>query len=156
MAANRTWLLGNEVSVSAGLTGSQHVSLWPSRSQSAIVLLLLVCSLGISRSASAQVDAGPARAWFDSLDYPDLAKAKLVRVATGQSYRDERGLPALSVQTALLVKSKGDSFTVLTFDLQTESYRKTPAGMPELERVGYVEVDLKKSVEEYLKTPDGP
>src|SRR5258708_790931 len=110
MAANRARLPWSEFTVSARVSGTRHAARWPSPKKSIVALLLLACSIGPIRPASAQVDAKPAQKWFDSLGYPDLAKTKLVRVATGHSYGYGGGPPIKSFVTAFLVKTEGESF----------------------------------------------
>jgi hypothetical protein len=121
------------------------------RSSTTVFLLILASFLGFNCPASAQDDSRAAVAWFHTLGYPDLSKAKLVKVATGGSWTDSAGQHK-SFRTAFLIKTEGDSFTVFNLDLKTESFKKSPKNTPENQRVNFEECDLKKSVDAYLKS----
>jgi hypothetical protein len=91
-----------------------------------------------------------AIAWFDTLGFPDLAKKKCVRVATGMWSQSGNDSPVNRYVLAFLLSEKGDEFTVFTPDLITQDYRRTKPGTPEHERVDYGPVDLKKAAEAQL------
>jgi len=112
---------------------------------------LTVALIATAQPAAAQDDVKAAIAWFDTLGYPDLSKAQLVKVATGQ-FRSGDGLPpAKEFRPAFLITTEGESFKVLTLGLKTEWYTSSDNGS-ELSRVGYEVVDLKKSVGDYLNS----
>ncbi|MGA2068723.1 MAG: hypothetical protein ABSG86_27390 [Thermoguttaceae bacterium] len=85
-----------------------------------------------------------AIAWFDTLDYLNLAGKRCVRVATGASYQSGDDPPANRYLLGFLLTEKGDQFTVFMPDLSTDTYRRTPPGTPEHRHVGYSAVDLKE------------
>jgi len=113
--------------------------------------LFFLRSSHFSRPAIGQDDVKSAIAWFDTLGYPDLSKAQLVKVATGQ-FRSYDGQPAKKeFRPAFLLQTEGDSFKIITLGLNTEWYTSTRFGS-ELSSVGYEAVDLKKSVGDYLNS----
>jgi hypothetical protein len=88
--------------------------------------------------------------WFNTLGFPDAKGRPFVRVATG--YWSQTGSsPENSYVHGLLLEEKGEDFTVLTLDLTTRSFHKTPKNAPEHERVGYEKLDLSKWTADYLK-----
>jgi len=99
-----------------------------------------------------------AIAWFDTLDYPDLAGKRCVRVATGWWSRSGDDPPTNRYQIGFLLSEKGDEFTVFWCDLSTHVFKRSPPGVAEHQRVGYREVDLKEVASAQLaqlrKAPD--
>jgi 3',5'-cyclic AMP phosphodiesterase CpdA len=85
-----------------------------------------------------------AIAWFDTLDYPDLAKKPFVRVATGSCFQSGDDPPRNWYRLGFLLAERGEEFTIFTPDrLVTQTYRRTPPGTPEHERVAYSVQNLK-------------
>ena len=68
--------------------------------------------------------------WFESLGYPDVAKAPFVRIAVGRWDRDDDPAvrPAAHVvpEYGFLLSQQGDRFSVLTTRLQSHEFTKTP------------------------------
>jgi hypothetical protein len=121
-----------------------------------IALSLIVFTASIPQ-ALAQDDVKPAITWFDSVGYPDLSKAELVKVTTAQCKDNEEGEPKTVYEPAFLVKTEGEFFTVMRLGLNTETYMKSAKSIPEISRATYQAVDLKRSVNEYfdsLKKPE--
>ena len=96
--------------------------------------------------------------WFDTLDYPNLAGRRCVRVATGWWSRSSDDSATNRYLFGFLLSEKGDEFTVFWSDLSTHVFRRTPPRTPEHLRVGYNEVDLKVAAAAQLaqlrKPPD--
>lgn len=91
-----------------------------------------------------------AIAWFDSLDFPDLAGKKCVRVATGYSVTYGDNPPTNRYRLAFLLDDRGGNFTVFELNLSTNTYEKTPAATPDSRRVGYEVLDLKEVAAAHL------
>ncbi|MCI0459735.1 MAG: hypothetical protein L0Z62_22520 [Gemmataceae bacterium] len=89
--------------------------------------------------ASTAQERDKAFRWFSTLGFPDLKGRKLVRVATGQWSRVNDAPPRNSCAHGFLLAEKGDTFTVFTLGLASRTFKKTPAGTPEHERVGFDE-----------------
>jgi hypothetical protein len=79
------------------------------RTKWAIVILLAALTGGCRTPPPAE-EGQDLWTWFDTLDFPDLAKSKLVKVSTGP--------------LAFLVREDDHTFTVLTVDLETITFRK--------------------------------
>jgi hypothetical protein len=98
-----------------------------------------------------------AFAWYDSLGFPDFAKCKFVRVATGRVYPyGPNETPKNSYDLAFLVCDDGSRFTVFEVTFDTHIYKKTGLDKPEYKKVGYESWDLKKEMVELLKSLDQP
>lgn len=80
-------------------------------------------------------------AWFDSLGLPDLSQAKFVRVATASWWRIGDAPAQKFYFHGFLLKADDSEFTVFGGDLQTRTFKKSPAGVEEIRRVGYEPVD---------------
>lgn len=80
--------------------------------------------------------------WFDGLSFPPFEDLKLALVATGSWSQSGNDPPKQESILALLLKEHGESFTVLTLDLETLHYSKSPADTPFHERVGFEVMDL--------------
>jgi hypothetical protein len=119
-------------------------------------LILLLAALGEANPPVPDEGIQEAYAWFDTLGFPDLARSKYVKVATGNWWRSGEDPPQNSYQYAFLLKEEGQTFTVFTTALATQTFKKTPPGTPEHERVGFEEADLKKVVDAYLKELQKP
>jgi hypothetical protein len=91
-----------------------------------------------------------AFAWFSTLGFPDVKCRPLVRVATGECHQSGDNPPVNHYVHGFLLREKGDHFEVFTPGLDTWKLRKTPAGTPEHQRVGYEQADLAKLVTDYL------
>jgi len=91
-----------------------------------------------------------AIAWFDSLEFPDLAGKKCVRVATGHSVTYGDDPPTNRYRLAFLLDDRGGNFTVFELNLSTNTYEKTLAATPESRRVGYEVLDLKEVADSHL------
>jgi hypothetical protein len=118
-------------------------------------LILLLNPLGEANPPVPNEAIQEAYAWFDTLGFPDLARSKYVKVATGNWWYGEDP-PQNSYQYAFLLKEEGQTFTVFTTALAAQTFKKTPPGTPEHERVGFEEADLKKVVDAYLKELQKP
>jgi hypothetical protein len=96
---------------------------------------------------------------FGKLGFPDVKGCPLVRVATGGNSESSDGIDKEYVP-GFLVATNGDSFTVLTFDLDVGTYTKTAAGTPDFSRVGYEILNLRDEasarLESLLGTWRGP
>lgn len=96
-----------------------------------------------------------ARAWFESLGYPDVRRLPFVRVWTGSYFsQSDRGgesrrvelLPELGWLTA----EEGATFRVFTTELRVERFlRRDVPDRPE-NRVGYDRIDLAETVRDGL------
>jgi hypothetical protein len=84
--------------------------------------------------------------WFDTLGYPDLTGRDYLRVATGWYSQIDNAAPTNTYLYAFLLQDAGDQFTVLTTDLRTLTFVKTPFGTEEYQRVGYETLDLHSGV----------
>jgi hypothetical protein len=93
-----------------------------------------------------------AFAWFDDLGFPDLAKCKFIRLATGQEYSDEHGTLRNSCQWAFLINDQGKSFKALTLSLAIVTCTKSPPDVPERRRIAYEPWDLQKEAAGFLSS----
>jgi hypothetical protein len=91
-----------------------------------------------------------AIAWLDGLGFPDIACHKLVRVATGQWQQVGNKPRENTFRVGFLLGDDGHGFSVLTLDLFTRSYERTPDGTPEPEQVSYEVLDLAEAAGDYL------
>jgi hypothetical protein len=89
--------------------------------------------------------------WFDALGFPDLTGREYVQVATGHWVQYADSPPENTHMRAFLIEDEGGEFTVLTVDLRTRTFVKTPLGTEEYERVGYQVLDLHNEVSAYLE-----
>ncbi len=80
--------------------------------------------------------------WYDTLGFPDVKGCVYARVATDLRYMtgDE---PRQEFVTGFILKDDGDSFTVLTPDLFTDTFKRNKEVKWELEPTGYTPVDLE-------------
>jgi hypothetical protein len=101
--------------------------------------------------ASTAQERDKAFRWFSTLGFPDLKGRKLVRVATGQWSRVNNAPPRNSYAHGFLLAEKGDTFTVFTLGLATRTLKKTPAGTPEHERIGFEEAALARLAADRLR-----
>jgi hypothetical protein len=88
--------------------------------------------------------------WFDGLGFPELSKCKLVRVATGFTWREQGEPPHNSYHRAFLVSDEGRRFTVFTASLDRQTFEKTGLEKPEHQKVGYECLDFEKEVTTFL------
>jgi hypothetical protein len=86
--------------------------------------------------------------WFTDLGYRDVKDLKFVRVATGRSYSSFVG--------GFLLWEKGESFTVLTIDLEERQYQKTPVDTEPSEKIDFEIRNLKDEAAACLKTLRSP
>src|SRR5207249_4190045 len=101
-----------------------------------IGLLMLVAVMAISqiiivgrrrpKTDPSAADLIQAFTWFDTLGFPDVKGRPFVRVATGQWYRAGEDPPQNTYVRGFLLEDIGDTFSILTLSLETESFRKTP------------------------------
>jgi hypothetical protein len=90
--------------------------------------------------------------WFSTLGFTDVKDRKCVRVATGESYQRGDAPPRNSYVLGFLLRDKEGGFTVQTLSLVEETFKKTPPGTPDEERVSFEVKDLKAAGEAYLKS----
>ncbi len=75
--------------------------------------------------------------WFDGLGFPTLKDRRVVRVATGWSYRSGNDAPQNQYRIGFLIDTGSDRFTIFSLDLDTRTFTRTPTETPEHQRVGY-------------------
>ena len=88
--------------------------------------------------------------WFDGLGFPTLKDRRVVRVATGWSYRSGNDAPQNQYRIGFLIDTGSDRFTIFSLDLDTRTFTRTPTETPEHQRVGYKKLDLKEQAVAYL------
>jgi hypothetical protein len=91
--------------------------------------------------------------WFDGLGFPDLSKAKYVKVATGRCFGDP---PRNEFIRGFLLKDDGNSFEIFTTCLSILDFTRTGPGTPEHQRVGYEPLDLQREMRFFLRDFDKP
>jgi hypothetical protein len=117
-----------------------------------LVGLTALLVLGVGARPAPADETQESFAWFDGLGFPDLARCKFIRVATGQSYQERGQPPKKSFLPAFLIKDDGPRFTVFTTTLETQTYTKTAPDKPDHERVGYDARDLRQEATGLLKS----
>ncbi len=97
-----------------------------------------------SNSAYSQLTSSDIEAiqWFDQLSFPNLEKAKCVRVATGNWSKSGNEPPQNSFMVAFLLSDQEDAFTVFTRDLFTRTYTKTRPDTPTHQVIAFEIRDL--------------
>jgi hypothetical protein len=93
--------------------------------------------------------------WFDALGYPDLKGTPFVRVAVGESTKRPGQDPEVVTHPAFLLDDKGETFSVLTLDLERRDFTKVNIGLPG-ENVGYEKADLEKAALERIRALSEP
>jgi hypothetical protein len=93
--------------------------------------------------------------WFSTLGFPDVKGCKLVLVSTGGWYRSGSDPPRNTYLLGFVLEENGKSFSVLTLDLTTRTFRWSPPGAAEHERVGYEKLPLAKTAEDHLQALRG-
>jgi hypothetical protein len=83
-----------------------------------------------------------AFAWFDGLDFPNLAGLPVVHVATGCWTQTGDDPPVNAYIYGFLLEDAGKTFTVFTLSLLRLELRKTRALFRRHERVGYKRANL--------------
>ena len=94
--------------------------------------------------------------WFDELPFPRFDGLKLVRVATGAWSHVGNEPPTQDHILALLLEERGESFTILTLDLETQHFSKSIANTPSHQQVVFELRDLRAEVTDQLKQLEDP
>jgi hypothetical protein len=116
-----------------------------------LVLSAAACGSAAPPRCPTSEERAKAFTWFGTLGFPDVKGRPLVRVATGDWLQSGDNPPLNHYVHGFLLGEKGDDFEVFTPGLDTWKLRKTPAGTPEHQRVGYEKADLANLVTAYIK-----
>ena len=94
--------------------------------------------------------------WWDEHGFPDVTKSAFVKAATANWIQyGERSKKTPIYEYAFLLSDAGPTFVLFTTDLQVRFLRKTPAGTPEPDRIGYDPEDLLAFVRAGVETMRG-
>lgn len=115
------------------------------KKESVKALFLSVCMVAFSSSTThSQLTSSDLEVirWFDQLAFPSLEKTQCVRVATGNWTKSGNEQPQNNFIIAFLLSDHDDSFSVVTRDLFTRTYNKTPPDTPIHKVVAFETRDL--------------
>ena len=115
------------------------------KKESVKALFLSVCMVAFSSSTThSQLTSSDLEVirWFDQLAFPSLEKTQCVRVATGNWSKSGNEQPQNNFIIAFLLSDHDDSFSVVTRDLFTRTYNKTPPDTPIHKVVAFETRDL--------------
>jgi hypothetical protein len=88
--------------------------------------------------------------WFSQLGFPDVKDCQYVRVVTGWWGRSGTNSPQNRYENAFLLTNNPSQFVCLTLDLFKRTLTKSTNGMPEYQRVGFNELNLKSEADALL------